>query len=147
MLLFSSVFGIIWMWMLWNVSRGMTETKKICVLAAALCGGAVFAAFLIKKFLPRFWNHEKAWTPLMWMVLAVTSAGLVYAGMELRVYPGWDFGAVYQGASELAQDGKFSDGSNWYFTTSSNQCGGRLFLAGFFKLFGGAVLISRWECC
>ena len=136
MLLFSSVFGIIWMWMLWNVSRSMTETKKICVLAAALCGGAVLAAFLIKKFFPRFWNHEKAWTALMWTVLAATAAGLVYAGMELRVYPGWDFGAVYQGASELAQDGKFSDGSNWYFTTYPNNVAACLFLAGFFKLFG-----------
>lgn len=136
MLLFSSVFILIWTGLIWNVAVSMTETKKICAAAAVLCGGTVLAAFLIKKFFPRFWKNEKAWTALMWTVLAAVAAGLVYAGMELRVYPGWDFGAVYQGASELAQDGKFSDSSNWYFTTYPNNVASCLFLAVFFKLFG-----------
>lgn len=64
------------------------------------------------------------------------AAGLLFAGMELKVYPGWDFGSVYQGAVEIAEDGVFSDNSNWYFTTYPNNVAVCMFLAAFFSIFG-----------
>ena len=86
---------------------------------------------------PETSEFQKALAILSCVLLVLMAAGLLYAGMELKVYPGWDFGSVYQGAVEIVEDGAFSDNSNWYFTTYPNNVAVCMFLAAFFKVFGG----------
>lgn len=136
-LLFSGGFGLLWCWLIFTVLISFNESKKISLIAMALLLFLCLAAVLIRKFLPYIWENKRIWLAGSFALLFVIAAGLLYAGLSLRVYPGWDFGSVYLGAVELVEDGTFSGESNWYFTTYPNNVAVCLFLAGIFKLFGG----------
>ena len=135
--LFSGAFAVVWagVWLIAAVH--MNQSKKICLFSALLFALFLFAAFLSGKLSRRLQNPRRFWRAASCAVLALMGAGLLYMGMELKVYPGWDFGSVYQGAVEIVEDGAFSDNSNWYFTTYPNNVAVCMLLAGFFKLFGG----------
>lgn len=136
-LLFSAGFAAVWIWVCGISALSMSQTKKICALAAGLLGAAALAAWLFGKLSRKAADGRRFWRILSCLLLVLMGAGLLYAGMELKVYPGWDFGAVYQGAVEIVENGAFSESSNWYFTTYPNNVAVCMFLAGFFKLFGG----------
>ena len=136
-LLFSAVFAGIWCWLLLLVTASVGESKKTVLLAGGLTAGIALLAFLGKKYLRFVWEKERFWTSATVICLVLMAAGLLYAGLSLRVYPGWDFGAVYQGAVEIVEDGRFSEQSNWYFTTYPNNVAVCMFLAVFFRIFGG----------
>lgn len=136
-LLFSGIFSVIWagVWLLCAV--GMSQTKKICLLAALLLAAFSAAVWMTGKISRKKQKEQRFWRALSGILLLLIGAGLLFAGRELKVYPGWDFGAVWQGAEEIAENGVFSESSNWYFTTYPNNVALCLFLAVFFKLFGG----------
>ncbi|MCI8597327.1 MAG: hypothetical protein HFJ10_02630 [Lachnospiraceae bacterium] len=136
-LLFSVVFAGIWCCVIFLSLVSFSESKKIGVLAVALCVLLIAGIFLAKKLLYKLWQQERFWLICSAVLLLVMAAGLFYTGMSLRVYPGWDFGSVYQGAIEIVENGALSEDSNWYFTTYPNNVAVCLFLAGVFKLFGG----------
>ena len=136
-LLFSAGFAAVWIWVCGISALSMSQTKKVCALAAGLLGAAALAAWLFGKLSRKAADGRRFWRILSCLLLVLMGAGLLYAGMELKVYPGWDFGAVYQGAVEIVENGAFSESSNWYFTTYPNNVAVCMFLAGFFKLFGG----------
>ena len=136
-LLFSGVFAVIWITLWFTVAVYMNQSKKICLLALFLLILFLAAAFLNIRLSQRLRNSRRLWRILSCVLLVLMAAGLLYAGMELKVYPGWDFGSVYQGAVEIVEDGAFSDNSNWYFTTYPNNVAVCMFLAAFFKVFGG----------
>lgn len=136
-LLFSSVFALVWSVLLFLVAAGFRESKKICVGAAVCLVLLSLCIVLFKRFGRVIWENRHFWQWGSLALLAFMTAGMLYAGLELRVYPGWDFGAVYQGAVELAEDGAFMEQSRWYFTTYPNNVAVCLFLALVFKLFGG----------
>lgn len=135
-LLFSGFFALLWCWLLFTVLISFNQSKKICLLTAFLFLLLVLAVILLKRYAPGLWNNEKIWLYGSAVLLLLTAAGLFYAGLSLRVYPGWDFGSVYQGAVELAESGSFSEQSQWYFTTYPNNVAVCLFLSGIFKIFG-----------
>lgn len=137
MLLFSGVFGLLWCWLIFTVLVSFNQSKKVCLLAIVLLSFLSLLAVALKRFSPDVWKNEKIWWSGSIVLLFVIAVGLFYAGLSLRVYPGWDFGSVYLGAVDLVEDGVFSDQSNWYFTTYPNNVAVCLFLAGVFKLFGG----------
>ena len=136
-LLFSGVFAVIWITLWLTAAAYMNQSKKICLLALFLLILFLAAAFLTIRLSQRLRNSRRLWRILSCVLLVLMAAGLLYAGMELKVYPGWDFGSVYQGAVEIVEDGAFSDNSNWYFTTYPNNVAVCMFLAAFFKVFGG----------
>ena len=136
-LLFSGVFAVIWITLWFTVAVYIKKRKKICLLALFLLILFLAAAFLTIRLSQRLRNSRRLWRILSCVLLVLMAAGLLYAGMELKVYPGWDFGSVYQGAVEIVEDGAFSDNSNWYFTTYPNNVAVCMFLAAFFKVFGG----------
>ena len=136
-LLFSGTFGLIWCWMIFTVLVSFNQSKKVCLLAAVLLVFFVLAVFLLKRYASGFWENEKIWLAGSGGILLLITAGLLYAGLSLRVFPGWDFGSSYLGAVELAEDGFFSEQSKEYFTAHPNNVALCLFLAGVFKAFGG----------
>lgn len=138
-LLFSGVFGIIFCWLSLEAVISWNQSKEICLLAVFLLAALWLVSMLTHKLSARLSKErERLFFRLCALaVLVLMGAGLFYAGTELSVYPGWDFGAVYQGAVEIAEDGAFSDSSNWYFTTYPNNVMLCMLLAGFFRLFGG----------
>ncbi len=136
-LLFSGAFAAIWCWLLLCTAASYVQSKKISVLAAALGIVLLTVMFLAKRYLRSIWQNEKLWLILSALLFLVMTAGLLYFGLSLRVYPGWDFGAVYEGAVQIAEDGRLSEQSNWYFTTYPNNITVCLLLAGIFKVFGG----------
>lgn len=135
-LLFSGVFGLLWCWLIFGVLVSFQESKKICLFAIFLLSFFGLLAVLFRKFFPNIWRNEKSWLVFSFM-LFIIAAGLLYAGLSLRVRPSWDFGAVYQGAAEIAESGTLSEQSNWYFTTYPNNMTVCMFLAVCFKMFGG----------
>lgn len=137
LLLFSAFFSVIWagVWLLCAVY--MNQTRKICMLAAILLAAVLAAAWITGKISGTLQNSRRFFRLMSGALLVVMASGLLFAGMELKVYPGWDFGAVYQGAAEIADNGVFSENSNWYFTTYPNNVAVCLFLAVLFKMFGG----------
>lgn len=146
-LLFSGVFGLLCCWLIFTVLVSFNESKKICLLAMFLLLFLCLLAVLLRRFFPYIWKNEKIWLAGSVGLLLMMAAGLLYAGLSLRVYPSWDFGSVYKGAVELVEDGVFSEQSNWYFTTYPNNVAVCLFLAGFFRLFGGVYDYIHWVCC
>ena len=134
-LLFSVLAAIVWGKLIWNVTQAYGEAVKIYQLAALLLvlTGLLGVALV---FLGKNWKTP-VWVGLTIVLFALMNAGLLYFARELRVYPGWDFGAVYQGAVEIAESGAFSESSSWYFTTYPNNMAVCLMLALIFKLFGG----------
>jgi hypothetical protein len=136
-LIFSAAFAAVWLWLLCTVVVSWGESKKICLLAALFLAGFFLVVKIIKGFLPKLWESERFWKGVALVLFLCIAGGLFYAGMSLRVYPGWDFGAVYQGAVEIAEDGVLSENSNWYFTTYPNNMAVCLLLTGVFRLFGG----------
>ena len=120
-LLFSGIFSVIWagVWLLCAV--GMSQTKKICLLAALLLAAFSAAVWMTGKISRKKQKEQRFWRALSGILLLLIGAGLLFAGRELKVYPGWDFGAVWQGAEEIAENGVFSESSNWYFTTYPNN--------------------------
>lgn len=136
-LIFSGVFAVIWCWLLPTVAQDFQESKKIGLLALLLVGGLTLPGYLLKKYGAPLFKRRGIWQAGSVCLLAAIAAGLFYMGMELRVNPGWDFGAVYQGAVELTENGVFSEQSNWYFTTYPNNVAACLFLTLFFRIFGG----------
>ena len=136
-LLFSGVFVLLWCWLSFIVLLSFNESKKIVLLAILLLGIPMAAGILLKKYFFPVWKKEKLWMTCSIGLLLTMAAGFLYVGLSLKVYPGWDFGSVYLGAVELAEDGAFSDQSKWYFTTYPNNVAVCLFLTGVFKLFGG----------
>lgn len=136
-LLFSGVFGLLWCWLIFGVLVSFQESKKICLFAIFLLSFFGLLAVLFRKFFPNIWRNEKSWLVFSFMLLFIIAAGLLYAGLSLRVRPSWDFGAVYQGAAEIAESGTLSEQSNWYFTTYPNNMTVCMFLAVCFKMFGG----------
>lgn len=137
MLLFSTVFVLVWSVLLFLVAAGFLESKKICAEALACLILLFLGIVFFRHFCGGVWENPYFWKWGSIILLLLMTAGMLYAGMELRVYPGWDFGAVYQGAVELAEDGAFMEQSRWYFTTYPNNVAVCLFLALVFKLFGG----------
>lgn len=137
-LLFSGVFAVIWagVWLIAAVH--MNQSKKICLFAVLLSALFLLAVFVSGKLSRRLRRPVQVWRMFSGILLVLMGAGLLYMGMEFQVYPGWDFGSVYQGAVEIVENGAFSDNSNWYFTTYPNNVAVCVFLAGFFKLFGWA---------
>lgn len=136
-LLFSGGFAILWCWVLFIVLISFNESKKICLLALLLVSGLALAAVCLKRYAFGIWENEKFWLGCSILLLLLITAGFLFAGLSLRVYPGWDFGSVYLGAVELAENGDFSEQSKWYFTTYPNNVAVCLFLTGIFKVFGG----------
>lgn len=135
-LLFSAVFAFIWCWMLLEVAMAFQESKKICVTAAACLVLLLACLVLFRRFCTALWDNQHFWQWGSIALLALMTAGMIYTGMELRVYPGWDFGAVYEGAVQLVENGAFTDQSKWYFTTYPNNVAVCLFLVLVFKLLG-----------
>lgn len=135
-LLFSAGFSILWACVWLIAASSMNQSKRICLTAAGLLAAMLLAAFLGKRAALKIEHPKRFWRALSSALLLFMAVGLMYTGMELKVYPGWDFGAVYQGAVEIASSGTFSESSNWYFTTYPNNVAVCLFLAVFFKLFG-----------
>ena len=103
-LLFAGIFGLVWCWTLFTVLISFNQSKKVCLLAAGLLVVFVLAAFLLKRYAAGFWENEKIWLAGSAGILLLMTAGLLYAGLSLRVFPGWDFGSSYLGAVELAED-------------------------------------------
>lgn len=136
-LLFSGGVTLIWLRVWYLAAVSFHETKKISLLAMLLLAGLLVLDVLAGKLSVRLKCEKKFWRGASLTLLFFVAAGLLYAGMELRVYPGWDFGAVYQGAVEIVEDGAFSANSNWYFTTYPNNVAVCMFLAAFFWLFRG----------
>ena len=145
-LLFSGVFGLLWCWLIFGVLVSFQESKKICLFAIFLLSFFGLLAVLFRKFFPNIWRNEKSWLVFSFMLLFIIAAGLLYAGLSLRVRPSWDFGAVYQGAAEIAESGTLSEQSNWYFTTYPNNMTVCMFLAVCFKMFGGICSYIMAEC-
>ncbi len=135
--MFSGAFGLLWCWLSFAVLLSFNESKKIVLLATFLLVIPVLTAALLKKYFIAIWKNEKFWLLCSVGLFLLMAAGFLYAGLSLKVYPGWDFGSVYLGAVEMAEDGSFSEQSKWYFTTYPNNVAVCLFLAGIFKLFGG----------
>ncbi|MCI9306240.1 MAG: hypothetical protein HFI28_07140 [Lachnospiraceae bacterium] len=94
-------------------------------------------AILLRKYFYAIWKNEKFWRLCSIGLFLLIAAGFLYAGLSLKVYPSWDFGSVYLGAVELAENGIFSEQSKWYFTTYPNNVAVCLLLTGIFKVFGG----------
>lgn len=136
-LIFSGAFALLWCWLSLTVLLSFNESKKIGGLAAFILVILILAAALMKKYNYHIWKNDKLWTVYSIVLFVAVAAGFLYAGLSLKVYPGWDFGSVYFGAVELAEGGSFSEQSKWYFTTYPNNVAVCLFLAGIFKLFGG----------
>lgn len=136
-ILFSGAFALIWLVVTAVCAAALKQSKQICVLAAVLGLMLLLVLLYAKKLLGSLWEKERFFTGLTAGIFVLLAAGFLYAAFELKVYPGWDFGSVYQGAVELAEDGCFSDNSSWYFTTYPNNLAVCMFLAGIFKLFGG----------
>lgn len=136
-LLFSGFFGLLWCWLIIMVLVSFNESKKICILAAFFLLILFVAVAVFRKFTPSIWKNGNIWLAGACVLFIIITLGLLCAGLALRVYPSWDFGSVYLGAVELAEDGAFSGQSNWYFTTYPNNVAVCMFLAGIFKLFGG----------
>lgn len=136
-LLFSGAFVLLWCWLVLTVAVSFEQSKKVCLLAVGLLAVFLLAVILLKRYASGIWGNEKVWLAGSGILLLLMAGGFLYTGLSLRVFPGWDFGSVYLGAVELAEDGTFSDQSKWYFTTYPNNVAVCLFLAGFFKLFGG----------
>ncbi|MCI8333536.1 MAG: hypothetical protein HFH25_03005 [Lachnospiraceae bacterium] len=136
-LLFSAVFALVWSVLLFLTAAGFRESKKICGEAAVCLALLLLCMIFLKRFGRTIWENEHFWQWSSIALLACMTAGMLYTGLQLRVYPGWDFGAVYQGAVELAEDGIFTEQSKWYFTTYPNNVAVCLFLALVFKFFGG----------
>ena len=132
-LLFSAGAALSWAILLGWIVPAFQETKKICLLAVAL----LVCAFLCFRILKRLEDRPGLLPGISAVLFVLISTGLCYAGKELRVYPGWDFGSVYMGAVEIAEDGFFSGDSNWYFTTYPNNLAVCLFLGAIFKALGG----------
>ena len=137
LLIFSGVFAVIWAVLWLTAASYMNHSKLVCLLAAALLVLMLLMVYLTGRISRSLKNPGRFWRGLSCVLLLLMAAGLFYAGMELKVYPSWDFGSVYQGAVEIAENGAFSDNSNWYFTTYPNNVAVCMLLAGFFKLFGG----------
>lgn len=131
-LLFTVPALLTWLLLLFWIAPALSETKKICLTASVLLLGLGGIGILFSRF-----GKPGGFRFLSLGLFLLMNVGLFYAGMELRVYPGWDFGAVYQGAVEIAESGLLSEQSNWYFTTYPNNMAVCLFLAAFFKIFGG----------
>ena len=108
-LLFSAGAVLSWAILLGWIVPAFQETKKICLLAVALLA----CAFLCFRMLKRLEDRPWLLSGISAVLFVLISTGLCYAGKELRVYPGWDFGSVYMGAVEIAEDGFFSGDSNW----------------------------------
>lgn len=136
-LIFSVIFSVIWILMLLTVAKSFQESKKICLWAVVIAGSLTLAGILLKKYGLHIWGNKKFWLAGSGILLVGMALGLFYTGMSLRVYPSWDFGVVYQGAVELVENGVFSEQSNWYFTAHSHNVAVCLFLACYFKIFGG----------
>ena len=136
-LLFSGGMALVWLAVWCIAAIFLNETKKIGLLALVLLAGFGAVWLLSEKLSARLKNEKRFWRGASVALLLLMGAGLLYAGMELKVYPGWDFGSVYQGAVEIVEDGVFSPDSNWYFTTYPNNVAVCMFLAGFFKVFRG----------
>lgn len=139
LLLFSGLFAAVWFWTWILCAVSMDQSKRICLLAAALLIVFALVVWLTKKASLKMQNQKRFFRIASLILLLVMAAGLLYAGMELKVYPSWDFGSVYQGAVEIVEDGAFSDGSNGYFTAHSNNVAVCMLLAAFFWLFRGAA--------
>ena len=135
--LFSGGAALVWLRVCYMAAVSLNETKKIGLLALGLLVVFLFLTFLTEKLSGRLKNEKRFWRGASLTLLLLMAAGLLYCGLQLRVYPGWDFGSVYQGAVEIAEDGAFSESSNWYFTTYPNNVAVCMFLAVFFKIFGG----------
>lgn len=135
--LFSGVFALIWLAVMAVCAADLKQSRQICTLAGLLGLLLLLVLLSAKKLLGSRWEKESFFTGLTAGIFVLMAAGLLYAAFELEVYPGWDFGSVYQGAVELAEDGCFSDNSSWYFTTYPNNVAVCMFLAGIFKLLGG----------
>ncbi len=135
-LLFSAVFALIWFWLLITVTAAFQESKKISLAAAVCLVMFVLGSWAVRRYFRQFQRKRLFWQGWSAVVFFMMTVGLLYAGLELRVYPGWDFGAVYQGAVELAEDGVFSEQSNWYFTTYPNNVMVCLLLGTVFRCFG-----------
>ncbi len=136
-LLFSAVFALVWSMVIFLAAAGFRESKKICGEAAVCLLLLFLCVILLRRFGRAIWENQHFWQWGSGALLACMTAGMLYAGLQLRVYPGWDFGAVYQGAVELAEDGIFTEQSRWYFTTYPNNVAVCLFLSLVFKCFGG----------
>ena len=137
LLIFSGVFAVIWAVLWLTAASYMNHSKLVCLLAAALLVLMLLMVYLTGRISRSLQNPGRFWRGLSCLLLLLMAAGLFYVSMELKVYPSWDFGSVYQGAVEIAENGAFSDNSNWYFTTYPNNVAVCMLLAGFFKLFGG----------
>ena len=135
--LFSGGAALVWLRVCYMAAVSLNETKKIGLLALGLLVVFLLLTFLTEKLSGRLKNEKRFWRGASLTLLLLMAAGLLYCGLQLRVYPGWDFGSVYQGAVEIAEDGAFSESSNWYFTTYPNNVAVCMFLAVFFKIFGG----------
>lgn len=138
-LLFSAGFAIIWSMVLWQITCTWDQSKRIVLLALVLAGvlSVLLLIFYKTGKKTRLWEKENFWNIIAMILLVGIASGLLYAGLSLRVYPSWDFGAVYEGAVQIAEDGVLSPQSNWYFTTYPNNVALCLFLACFFKVCGG----------
>lgn len=136
-LLFSGIFAFLWCWLIAVVLVSYNQSKKVCLLAAGILVIFLLAWILLKRYAVRYWKNETVWLAGSGILLVLITAGLLYAGLSLRVYPTWDFGSSYLGAVELAEDGIFSEQSKEYFIAHSNNVALCLFLAGVFKVFGG----------
>ena len=136
-LLFSGLFLMVWCYLLFIVTASFIEIKKICILTTVFLWIFLLVTLGIKKFLVVLWENERFWAISSILIMLFMLTGLFLAGMSLRVNPTWDFGAVYQGAVEIAEDGVLSEQSNWYFTTYPNNVAVCIFLSVCFKVFGG----------
>lgn len=135
--LFSALFALIWLAVLAVCGIALKQSKRIALIALGLLLLLVAAVVFARRILGRVWEKKSFFTGLAGLCFLMMAGGLLYTAFELKVYPGWDFGSVYQGAVELAEDGCFSENSSWYFTTYPNNVAVCMFLALIFKIFGG----------
>ena len=108
-LLFSGLFLMVWCYLLFIVTASFIESKKICILTTVFLWIFLLVTLGIKKFLVVLWENERFWAISSILIMLFMLTGLFLAGMSLRVNPTWDFGAVYQGAVEIAEDGVLSE--------------------------------------
>lgn len=135
--LFSGLFAQLWVAVMAVCAMDLNQSKRIALLSFALLVLLLLTILYSRKIMGNLWENRLFFRGLAALCFLLTAAGLLYAGFQLKVYPGWDFGSVYQGAVELAEDGCFSDNSSWYFTTYPNNVAVCMFLAVIFKIFGG----------
>ncbi len=109
--------------------KGFFAAAMVIILALFICDAFALAAFgvaCITLILLYGANHalcrcsDKTATRLSVLFLLVYLGLLLLAGVLLAVEPAWDFGRVYSGALDLAENGKLTTTLQYFLESNNN---------------------------